>query len=69
VKKEIKNRKDSWCKFSRGGRTQIKFCFSQDSHCKLDLDLTSELCQTVGDELFLLLRATPIVWQTNLASI
>jgi chromosome segregation ATPase len=40
----------------------------------LDLSLTSELCQIVGDELFFYLayfftRATPTVWQINLASI
>jgi hypothetical protein len=54
------------------GRNIILF-LSQGSWWKLDLDLTSGLCQTVGDGLFFdlsyLFRATPTVSQINLAYI
>jgi hypothetical protein len=38
--------------FKRWNGRNIILFLSQGSWCKLDLDLASELCQTVGDELF-----------------
>jgi hypothetical protein len=46
------------------GRNIILF-LSQVSLCKLDLDLASELCQTIGDELFFTWQCFFRSWQKH----